>query len=240
MTTPAPPPQPSGPPPSTPPAPPTPTRDDTGTARERSAGRFQNAPAWISAFTGLGGLLLGFLGLPVFLNSPTANPRALPPSPVASAPTGHPATTTTAPPPASTPPASRPPAPSPSSGGPPVFTSTSVDVPSDYSITLTDRPVRPRERSSLDLKVARNEGFEFYAGEKVELVVLKKGETGTYDTCRTVTRFTGHIPSDPAIRPGFRFCALTERGATALVEVEAVDPDEQFIRLRLTVWEDDV
>ncbi|MFJ6406798.1 hypothetical protein ACIQK9_14935 [Streptomyces hydrogenans] len=100
--------------------------------------------------------------------------------------------------------------------------------------------MRPRERSSLDLKVARNEGFEFYAGEKVELVVLKKGETGTYDTCRTVTRFTGHIPSGPAIRQGFRFCALTERGATALVEVEAVDPDEQFIRLRLTVWEDDV
>ncbi|MFL9684547.1 MULTISPECIES: hypothetical protein [Streptomyces] len=161
------------------------------------------------------------------------------PSPVASAHTGHLDPTTTAPPPASTPPASRPPVASPSSVGPPVFHSTSVEVPSDYSITLTDKPVRPRDQGPLDLKVARNGGFEFFAGTRVELVVLRKGETGTYETCRAVTRFTGHIPPGPAVRPGFRFCALTERGATSLVEVEAIDPDERFIRLGLTVWEDD-
>ncbi|MFB6836762.1 hypothetical protein [Streptomyces sp. NPDC056361] len=189
--------------------------------------RFSDAPAWISAATGVAGLLLGFLGLPVFVHSPTAAPKAAP-----TVTTTTPAAETTT---ASTPPPTTTAAPTPSATPTPtgkpsdVYKIQTVELTEDYGFAL-DKP-RP---------VSRDDQKEIYwysswlNTDTAQFVVLDRKEPGTYETCSTVTRFTNRFSVWSDV--GDRFCVIAPNGLIALAELTGGGRDAGFVQLKLTIW----
>ncbi|KOG13414.1 MULTISPECIES: hypothetical protein [Streptomyces] len=191
--------------------------------------RFSDAPAWISAATGVAGLLLGFLGLPVFVHSPTAAPKAAPTvvttTPAAEPTTADvsapPTTTTAAPPPSTTP--------TPTGNPSDVYKIHTVDLTQDYGFALDK--LRP---------VSRDDQKEIYwysswlNTDTAQFVALDRKEPGNYETCSTVTRFTNQFSVWSNV--GDRFCIIAPTGLIALAEVTGGGRDADFIRLKLTIW----
>ncbi|MFC9387882.1 hypothetical protein [Streptomyces venezuelae] len=192
--------------------------------------RFADAPAWISALTGVAGLLLGFLGLPVFLHSPTAAPKAAP-----TAATAPPVETTTAsaPPPTTTPPetslATPTPTPTPTGKASDVYRTATVELTEDYGFALDK--LRP---------VSRDDQKEIYwysswlETDTAQFVVLDRKEPSSYETCSTVTRFTNRFSVWSNV--GDRFCVLAPNGLVALAELTGGGRDADFVQLKLTIW----
>ncbi|WP_026058261.1 hypothetical protein [Streptomyces sp. SS] len=214
-------PEPPTQPPSQPPAsPPDPTDDPP---RRR---RFSDAPAWISAATGVAGLLLGFLGLPVFVHSPTAAPKTAPTvattTPAAEPTTASaPPTTTAAPSPSTTP--------TPTGKPSDVYKIQTVELTEDYGFALDK--LRP---------VSRDDQTEIYwysswlNTDTAQFVVLDRKEPSSYETCSTVTRFTNRFSVWSNV--GDRFCVIAPTGLIALAELTGGGRDAGFVQLKLTIW----
>ncbi|MFI1976252.1 hypothetical protein [Streptomyces wedmorensis] len=223
-TTPEPPTQPPTQPPAPTSAPTSAPTDDPPRRR-----RFSDAPAWISAATGVAGLLLGFLGLPVFVHSPTAAPKTAPTvvttTPAAEPTTAEvsapPTTTTVAPPPSTTP--------TPTGNPSDVYKIHTVDLTEDYGFALDK--LRP---------VSRDDQKEIYwysswlNTDTAQFVALDRKEPGSYETCSTVTRFTDRFSVWSNV--GDRFCIIAPTGLIALAELTGGGRDAGFVRLKLTIW----
>ncbi|MFE5910425.1 hypothetical protein ACFQ6B_15265 [Streptomyces wedmorensis] len=216
-------PEPPTQPPTQAPAPPPVPNDDPPRRR-----RFSDAPAWISAATGVAGLLLGFLGLPVFVHSPTAAPKTAPTvvttTPAAdptTADTSAPPTTTTAPPPSATP--------TPTGNPSDIYKIHTVDLTENYGFALDK--LRP---------VSRDDQTEIYwysswlKTDTAQFVVLDRKEPSSYETCSTVTRFTNEFSVWSNV--GDRFCVIAPNGLIALAELTGGGRDAGFVRLKLTIW----
>ncbi|MFE5941332.1 hypothetical protein [Streptomyces sp. NPDC056480] len=192
-------------------------------------------PAWISAFTGLAGLVLGFFGLPILLNSPTANTRVPPavaaPSTTTDAPTTTPPPSGTPPPTPTATPASTPSA---SAGRPSdVFRTLSVELADDYGFDLDDDPIRPVSRDA-DKEIYEYAG-EFRSDQGAQFVPLKRQESGTYATCSSVTRFQDAVETY-GMGKGSRFCVISSTGLVALAEYVEGSREGPYITLKLTIW----
>lgn len=192
--------------------------------------RLGDVAALVTALTGLGGLLLGFLGLPTLVNSPTAariteTVRAtatvtMTATPSGSAVAGEPGPS---PQPSSTPSAA------------PRGTSYKFDVPMFYGLNFSaDPPVVDKEKVEL-----------YYGGQPSimamngRFVVLRPEEEGTLQTCRTVTRYTGELKNS-SLTKGTRFCHTTDQGTIALVTIlempARTGSTSNFFSLETKVW----
>ncbi|MFF3641696.1 hypothetical protein [Streptomyces sp. NPDC002564] len=187
--------------------------------------RFGEVAAWISAITGLIGLVLGFFGLPAVFSSPTA--RTVTETVTATATVTAPAD-----------PAKAPPSPSSSAQGDPrasdVVRSVTVDLAADYGLSLEDTPLRPVNTSEANKELFWDSG-NLRVGEGAQLVVLGRKEKGTYETCSSVTRFRESVFIEH-MRIGERFCLLSPSGLVALAEYAGGDIPSAFVRLKFTVW----
>lgn len=172
----------------------------------------------------MAGLLLGFLGLPVFVHSPTAAPKTAPTvttTPAAETTPSAPPTTTTAPTPSTTPPPTANPA--------DVYKTQTVDLTEDYGFALDK--LRP---------VSRDDQKEIYwysswlETDTAQFVVLDRKEPSSYETCSTVTRFTNRFSVWSNV--GDRFCIIAPTGLIALAELVDGGRDADFVRLKLTIW----
>ncbi|MFJ5547721.1 hypothetical protein [Streptomyces sp. NPDC093225] len=200
---------------------------------------FGEVAGWISALTGLIGLVLGFFGLPAVVASPTAER-------VAATVTVTATTTVTA---TVTAPAGGAGgasgsggsdggsgSPSPSAGGAPsdVFKTATVDVAEDYGFSLDDDPLRPVRKNEKKRELYRwSAGL--WAEEETQLVVLNRNESGTYETCSAVTRFQEKVEISD-MKPGFRFCVLSKTGLVSLVEFKEGGLQQGYVRLKLKIW----
>ncbi|WP_306328188.1 hypothetical protein [Streptomyces venezuelae] len=188
--------------------------------------RFADAPAWISALTGVAGLLLGFLGLPVFLHSPTAAPKAAPTA--ASAPPVE-TTTASAPPPTTTPPETSRATPAPTGKASDVYKTATVELTEEYGFALDNlRPVSYVNQREIYWSSS------WLETDTAQFVVLGRQEPGSYETCSTVTRFTNRVSILSNV--GDRFCVLAPNGLIALAEITGGGRDYGFFRLQLTIW----
>lgn len=210
-------------PPTQPPAPQPAPADDPPRRR-----RFSDAPAWISAATGVAGLLLGFLGLPVFVHSPTATPKTAP-TVSATPPTVETTTASASPTPTTTPPPSPSTTPAPTGKPSDVYKIHMVDLTEDYGFALDK--LRP---------VSRDDQREIYwysshlETDSAQFVLLDRKESGSYETCSTVTRFTNEVSVWMDV--GARFCVIAPTGLIALAELTGGGRDAGFVRLKLTIW----
>ncbi|MEJ8651306.1 hypothetical protein WKI65_25265 [Streptomyces sp. MS1.AVA.3] len=180
-------------------------------------------------------MLLGFFGLPTLINSPTAMPPTRPPVTV----------TVTAPAPSVAPPSLPS---SPASGSPEVdakpsgrdvVTTASFDLAEGYGFDLEDNPLRPSERSDLDFEFYTTSGHILRAQRGAKLVGLKRTETGSYETCSEVTRYTNEL--DPyAFSKGGQLCVISADGLIALVDITSANVglgiDPETLSMKVTVW----
>lgn len=213
---------------ATPPSGPSGSGPGNGGARG-SGSRLGEWAALISAFAAVAGVALGFLGLPALVKSPTARP----------APTATVYVTVTPTPPAAStpgPPAAGPgaiPSPNPSATVPsqPASGGTTLALAEGYGFRL--RGAAPAvERYSGALDFYRN-----YAGVHVEnnarIVALTAQETGTLETCKSVTRFVRSLDID-SLEAGMRFCFESGKGSLALVELPKNGDRTDSLELRIT------
>ncbi|KAK1180901.1 hypothetical protein B7755_023790 [Streptomyces sp. NBS 14/10] len=172
--------------------------------------------------------MLGFYGLPVVVNSPTAEKAPAPATP------SVPVETTSPSPSAS----SGTPSPSARTSKPTkkpsdVFKSLTLEIAEDYGISLDDDPMRPVSRD-YDKELYWYDGA-LYVGEGAQMVVLHRQESGTYQTCSTVTRFEDYV--NIPLGKGDRFCLISPTGLVALVENVGGDgPYDAYVTLKLTIW----
>ncbi|WP_030193909.1 hypothetical protein [Streptomyces sp. NRRL S-87] len=200
---------------------------------------FGEVAGWISALTGLIGLVLGFFGLPAVVASPTAER-------VAATVTVTATTTVTA---TVTAPAGGAGgasgsggsdggsgSPSPSAGGAPsdVYRTATVDVAEDYGFSLDDDPLRPVKKNGKQRELYRWSAA-LWVDDESQLVVLGRNESGSHATCSTVTRFQDKVEVSD-MKPGFRFCVLSKTGLVGLVEFKGGGLQEGYVRLKLTIW----
>lgn len=116
-------------------------------------------------------------------------------------------------------------------------TYTGIDIVTDYHIRLDDDPVKPLNDDS-------NPDFEFeWDLRQVEttngrLILLRTGQTGDLDTCRSDTRFTDSIDLN-LLSKGSKICVLTDSGHVGVVTYQGKSSDtdpSQFITVDVTVW----
>ncbi|WP_190123029.1 hypothetical protein [Streptomyces inusitatus] len=186
----------------------------------------------LSALTGVAGLLFGFFGLPVVVNSPTA--RAL-------APTAQPTVTVTrtieAEPPASSPTGSAGTASSgsdgSSAGGAAPVTKTDIRMPTGYYLLLSDNPIQLREGGNSDLSYNSGVGLR----SRGQMVKLDPGQKGTLEECRADTRYTDVIRNS-ALTGGTRICVQRNEHVALVTVREAPQTrnDGKFVTFDITVW----
>ncbi|MCX4808811.1 hypothetical protein OG594_45955 [Streptomyces sp. NBC_01214] len=179
-------------------------------------------------------MLLGFFGLPTLVNSPTAMPPARPTVTV----------TVTAPAPSTAP--SLPPSTARSSpasdekpSGRDVVTTASFDLAEGYGFDLEDNPLRPSDRSELDFEFYTTSGSILRAQRGAKLVQLKRTETGSYETCSMVTRYTNAL--DPySFSKGGQLCVISADGLIALVDITSANVglgiNPETLSMKVTVW----
>jgi serine/threonine protein kinase len=121
-----------------------------------------------------------------------------------------------------------------------------IDIPDGHIIWLYDDPPTPQET---EMGVGYEGDFGLYADmfsvnlsttdeDGYRMVLLEAGETGSLDTCRTVTRYTESIPSEEA-PPGSEICLTTVSGDIGLIRVvdySAADSPSTYVTIDLTVW----
>ncbi|MEU4270833.1 hypothetical protein [Streptomyces sp. NPDC026092] len=201
-----------------------------------SRARLGEVAALVSAVTAVLGLILGFFGLPVVFNSPTARTvtETVYVTRTVTVPAAPEAPATAAPSTAPTPSASGGPGPGADGGA----RTQTVEIGSDYGIRLDENPlqVRPYE-----------EGVDFYSlpedfqnGEEgTRLVVLRSGESGSLATCKSVTRFEYRLDL-VTLRAGAGLCLYNAQGTIAYAEVVSNSfksrRDSGFLKLKITVW----
>lgn len=120
----------------------------------------------------------------------------------------------------------------------------SINIADGYTVELSDDPPKPFDAPS---GVGYDGDFGFGLSDVPEgfrtpdgntLVLLKTGETGSLDTCRSETRYTTVIPVERTAR-GSQICVVTSTGHIGLVTVRGYSPKESestYATVDLTVW----
>ncbi|WP_259453047.1 serine/threonine-protein kinase [Streptomyces ginkgonis] len=121
-----------------------------------------------------------------------------------------------------------------------------ISVPDRHVIRLYDDPPKP-EHTRLGVTYEGDFGFSndlingLLMGTHQKdntMVLLEAGETGSLETCRSVTRYTYSIPASSA-PPGAEICVTTEGGDIGLVTVRDYSPSGSpsvYVTVDLTVW----
>ncbi|MFD8983858.1 hypothetical protein [Streptomyces sp. NPDC059564] len=200
---------------------------DPGRGRSSRAGELA---ALISAATGVVGLLLGFFGLPTFVNSPTA--RAVQPTVTATV-------TVTAAAPSSGSAGSAPSAPlsaAPSTGQGTPVTKTNIQMTDGYAILLSDDTLTPKKGVKEGLGYQYNWGLMSDGGGE-QLSRLDPGQAGSLEVCRAETRLSDKIDEEKLTK-GTQVC-VRKSGHVALATIQAAPQQRDgshYITLDLTVW----
>lgn len=214
--TPLPPPAPSTPPAGSGDPSPTPPR------------RLGEIAALISALAAVMGVFLGFLGLPVVFNSPTAR------NPAAAAPTATVTTTVTATVTAPAPEPSPSMSPGPSSTAQPGAPRTvTFDLVGQYGFDLGDDPVRPKEEPVQGENQVhwRSDLHRIYASDEVKFI---NDGSDSVEKCRASTRFLTELKSSELTK-GEKVCVITP-DHTGLITVQDIGESPQYFKLSVTVW----
>ncbi|MFD5320415.1 hypothetical protein ACFWI8_26690, partial [Streptomyces sp. NPDC127098] len=122
-----------------------------------------------------------------------------------------------------------------------------VSIPDGHAISLYQDPPSP-EQPELGPSYEGDLGYigasftsydrSLVTGDDNTLALLRQDETGSLDTCRSVTRYTDGFLDDEA-PPGSEICLTTATGDIALVtvvEYAPVDSSSQYVTVDLTVW----
>ncbi|MFB7466114.1 hypothetical protein ACFCZ1_21885 [Streptomyces sp. NPDC056224] len=191
--------------------------------------RWAEVATLISALTGLAGLLLGFFGLPVVVNSPTARIGTEKPQPTVTV-------TVTATPQAAETPAPAGTGPALPSGSKSV-SKAGIRMPSDYHVLLSDDPIELHKGYSGDLGFMSDVGRGIETARGGTLVLLDRGQQGSLEACKAETRFTDTILPQRLIN-GSQIC-VQRNGHVGLMTIREVPQERDgntFITFDLTVW----
>jgi hypothetical protein len=116
-------------------------------------------------------------------------------------------------------------------------TYTGLDIVDNYHIFLDHDPIKPIDDDS-------NEDFEYEGGlsridtENARMILLRSGQTGDLDTCRSDTRYTSRIELG-LLSKGSQICVLTDSGHVGLVTYQGKSSENdasRFITVDVTVW----
>ncbi|MBT2404134.1 MULTISPECIES: hypothetical protein [unclassified Streptomyces] len=209
--------------------PPSPPPGPTSTAR-----RAGEVAAWISAITGIFGLLLGFYGLPAVVNSPTAGNAA----PTATVTATVQVTATVTAPAAAPPPADG--APSPSGGAPTTGGGQSrINLPMNHVLDLMSDPVAvaPAEGSG-HRGISYDYSTSLYP-RSAKIILLDSGQQGAEAVCKAETRYSNYLKSSDVVQ-GSQICVITDKGVVGLLTVRALPGAagsvSNFYAFDVTVW----
>lgn len=214
---------PAGPEPS--PAPPPSDSQPSPNPVPTAGYRVSQWAAVLSALTGLAGLILGFFGLPVVLNSPTARTPVAQPA-VTVTVTAAPAINETPPGSSSAPSASTETAP---------ITKNGIRMPDRYNLRLSDNPIQLHEGWGGDLTFYGNTGLSSKEGK---LVRLDAGQEGSRADCEADTRYTDTV-DDEQLTKGSKICVLSN-DHVGLVTIQAAPENRDgslFVTFDIVVWQ---
>ncbi|WP_404797921.1 serine/threonine-protein kinase [Streptomyces pristinaespiralis] len=116
-------------------------------------------------------------------------------------------------------------------------TYTGLDIVNNYHIFLDHDPVKPVNDDS-------NADFEYEGDlnqvetETGRMILLRTGQTGDLDTCRSDTRYTTTIETG-LLSKGSQICVLTDSGHVGLLTYQGKSPENdpsKFISVDVTVW----
>ncbi|MEV4332022.1 protein kinase [Streptomyces sp. NPDC049597] len=116
-------------------------------------------------------------------------------------------------------------------------TYTGINLVDTYHLTLDDDPVKPIDDDSPS-DVYYSDMLEEINADHSRYVLLRSGQSGDLDTCRSETRYATSIDLD-VLSKGAKFCVLTESGHVGVATYQGKSPDtdpSQFITLDVTVW----
>jgi hypothetical protein len=116
-------------------------------------------------------------------------------------------------------------------------TYTGLDIVDNYHIFLDHDPIKPIDDDS-------NPDFEYEGSisridtENAKMILLRSGQTGDLDTCRSDTRYTRTIDMG-LLSKGSQICVLTDSGHVGLVTYQGKSSENdasRFITVDVTVW----
>ncbi|WP_189549196.1 protein kinase domain-containing protein [Streptomyces lavendofoliae] len=112
-----------------------------------------------------------------------------------------------------------------------------IDLTDGYHLTLGDDPVKPLGDDA-NVDVAYDWNLEKISVEDGRLILLRTGQKGDLDTCRTETRYADRVDLD-SLSKGSQLCVLTNGGHVGLVTYQGRSPESDpshYVTLDVTVW----
>ncbi|MFF8828184.1 serine/threonine-protein kinase [Streptomyces sp. NPDC015131] len=112
-----------------------------------------------------------------------------------------------------------------------------IDLTDGYHLTLADDPVKPLAGDA-NVDVAYDWNLEKIHVDDGRLILLRTGQKGDLDTCRTETRYADRVDLD-ALSKGSQLCVLTNGGHVGLVTYQGKSPESDpshYVTLDVTVW----
>ncbi|QHC24760.1 serine/threonine-protein kinase [Streptomyces sp. GS7] len=120
-----------------------------------------------------------------------------------------------------------------------------IDLPHGYYLSFADDPVTPKnthaEEADAALDGNDNSDGGIHAPDE-KLVLLRPGQQGTLDTCRSETRFTSRVDIG-LLTEGSQMCLTTSSGTIALITFQGRSADSDpssYVTLDVRVWRDAV
>ncbi|MGD3109984.1 serine/threonine-protein kinase [Streptomyces sp. YGL11-2] len=120
-----------------------------------------------------------------------------------------------------------------------------IDLPHGYYLSFADDPVTPKnthaEEADAALDGNDNSDGGIHAPDE-KLVLLRPGQQGTLDTCRSETRFTSRVDIG-LLTEGSQMCLTTSSGTIALITFQGKSADSDpssYVTLDVRVWRDAV
>ncbi|QGV77818.1 serine/threonine-protein kinase [Streptomyces ficellus] len=112
-----------------------------------------------------------------------------------------------------------------------------IDLTDGYHLTLADDPVKPLGDDA-NVDVAYDWSLEKISVEDGRLILLRAGQKGDLNTCRTETRYADRVDLD-SLSKGSQLCVLTNGGHVGLVTYQGKSPESDpshYVTLDVTVW----
>ncbi|MEV3992573.1 serine/threonine-protein kinase [Streptomyces sp. NPDC049837] len=112
-----------------------------------------------------------------------------------------------------------------------------IDLTDGYHLTLGDDPVKPLGDNA-NVDVAYDWSLEKIYVEDGRLILLRTGQKGDLETCRTETRYADRVDLD-TLSKGSQLCVLTNGGHVGLVTYQGKSPESDpshYVTLDVTVW----
>ncbi|MFC8916203.1 serine/threonine-protein kinase [Streptomyces sp. NPDC057116] len=112
-----------------------------------------------------------------------------------------------------------------------------IDLTDGYHLTLADDPVKPLGDDA-NVDVGYDWNLEKIYVEDGRLILLRTGQKGDLDTCRTETRYADRVDLD-SLSKGSQLCVLTNGGHVGLVTYQGKSPESDpshYVTIDVTVW----